>query len=307
MKKYIHIITFLLATVSLYSQQDSQFTQYMYNTINVNPAYAGSRGVMSIFGLHRRQWIGLNGAPVTSVLSAHTPLPKNTGLGVSIIKDAIGAQDQTKVALDFSYTIPVSETTKLSFGLKGSMNMLNIDFNKLDIQNGNDPRLQQNIDNRFTPNIGAGAYLHGQKGYVGLSVPQIIETQHFDGYAKDGINQIATERLHYYLIGGYVFNLNDNLKFKPATLTKVVMGAPLQLDLSANFLINQKFTAGLAYRLNSSFSALLGFQANDQLFIGYSYDLETTKLATYNTGSHELFLRYELFNNIGKVISPRFF
>ena len=289
MKKYIIITTILLATVSLYSQQDSQFSQYMYNTINVNPAYAGSRGLMSIFGFH------------------HTPLPKNTGLGVSVIKDAIGAQDQTKVAADFSYTIPVSENTKLSFGIKGSLNMQNIDFTKLNIKDPTDPRLQQNIDNRFNPNIGAGAYLHSENGYVGLSVPQIIETQHYDGYAKENINQIATERLHYYLIGGYVFKLNDNLKFKPATLTKVVLGAPLQVDLSANFLINQKFTAGLAYRSSNTMSALLGFQITEQFYAGYSYDLETSKLATYNYGSHEVFLRYELFNNIGKAVSPRFF
>lgn len=302
------IITILLfGTLSLYSQQDAQFTQYMYNTINVNPAYAGSRGVASLFALHRQQWVGLSGAPVTSAFSAHTPLAHNTGVGVGIVKDAIGAQDQTKVAADFSYTIQVSESTKLSFGIKGTLDMLNIDFTKLNIQDASDPRLQNNIDKRVNPNIGAGAYLHGQKGYVGLSVPQMIETLQYNAYANPASSQIAKERLHYYLIGGYVFEINDNLKFKPATLTKVVLGAPLQLDLSANFLINQKFTAGIAYRLNAAFSGLVGFQITDQLFAGYSYDQDTTRLAKYNSGSHEIFLRYELFTNYGKIISPRFF
>ena len=304
MKTRITIILGLLS-LSLYSQQDSQFTQYMYNTIGVNPAYAGSRGVMSLFGIHRQQWVGLDGAPVTTAVSAHTPLPKNTGLGVSIVKDAIGAQDETNVAVDFSYTIHTSETVKLSFGLKGSMNMLNIDYTKLNINDPSDPRLQTNIDKRFSPNVGAGVYLHGNKGYVGLSVPRMIQTDHFNQGVVGGY--MAKERLHYYLIGGYVFDLNETLKFKPAVLNKVVMGAPIQTDISANFMFNQRFVAGVAYRVSAAFSALTGFQINDQLFVGYSYDADTNRLAKYNTGSHEIFLRYELFRNHGRIISPRFF
>ena len=304
MKTRITIILGLLS-LSLYSQQDSQFTQYMYNTIGVNPAYAGSRGVMSLFGIHRQQWVGLDGAPVTTAVSAHTPLPKNTGLGVSIVKDAIGAQDETNVAVDFSYTIHTSETVKLSFGIKGSMNMLNIDYTKLNINDPSDPRLQTNIDKRFSPNVGAGVYLHGNKGYVGLSVPRMIQTDHFNQGVVGGY--MAKERLHYYLIGGYVFDLNETLKFKPAVLNKVVMGAPLQTDISANFMFNQRFVAGVAYRVSAAFSALTGFQINDQLFVGYSYDADTNRLAKYNTGSHEIFLRYELFRNHGRIISPRFF
>lgn len=301
-----HIITLvLLFTVSLYSQQDSQYTQYMYNTINVNPAYAGSRGVTSLFGLHRQQWVGLSGAPVTSIFSAHTALPKNTGAGLTVIKDAIGAQDETTVAGDFSYTIYVQDHVKLSFGLKASINMLSIDFTKLNIRDGQDPRLQ-NIDNRFSPNIGAGVYLHGKKGYLGLSVPQFLKTEHFKENPSGG-STVATERMHSYFIGGYVFDLQENLKFKPAILTKLVAGAPLQVDLSANFLINEKFTAGLAYRLSGAISGIVGFQINDPLYIGYAYDAETSALSQYNGGSHEIFLRYELFRNYGKITSPRFF
>lgn len=299
------ITLLLLATVSLYSQQDSQFTQYMYNTINVNPAYAGSRGVTSLFALHRQQWVGLSGAPVTSVFSGHTALAHNTGAGLTIIKDAIGAQDQTSIAGDFSYTIYVAENVKLSFGLKASLNMLNIDFTKLNIQDGQDPRLQ-NLNNRTNPNIGAGAYLHGKKGYVGLSVPQFLETEQFKENPS-GSSTTAKQRMHTYFIGGYVFDLKDNLKFKPAVLSKLVAGAPLQVDLSANFLIDQKLTLGLAYRLSKTVSALVGFQINEQLYAGYAYDAEATALSKYNGGSHEIFLRYELFKNYGKITSPRFF
>jgi type IX secretion system PorP/SprF family membrane protein len=303
--KIIAII--LLITGSLYSQQDAQFTQYMYNTIAINPAYAGSRGAMSMFAVHRQQWIGINGGPVTTGVSAHTPLPKNTGLGVSINKDAIGAHEQTNVAVDFSYTIHTSETVKLSFGLKGSMNMLNIDYTKLRVYDATDVRLQDNIDKRSNPNIGAGVYLHGKKGYVGLSVPHIIQNVYFNSTVNPSTGQIAKERLHYYLISGYVFELNDNLKFKPAMLNKVVMGAPVQTDISANFMYNQKFILGAAYRLSGAISALAGFQITDQLFAGYSYDAEVTPLAKYNSGSHEIFIRYELFSNPSRVVSPRFF
>ena len=305
MKRIISTLLVLIS-VQLYSQQDAQFTQYMYNTININPAYAGSRGVTSLFLSHRQQWIGFAGAPVTSVLSGHTALPKNTGLGVSLVRDAIGAQGETAMNVDFSYTIYLSEKTKLSFGLKGSLNQLDVDFTKLNIYDGTDPRVQTNIDNKFSPNIGGGIYLHGGKGYFGVSVPKFIESEHFDSSAGPS-GYISSERLHYYIIGGYVFNLNDNLKFKPAVLNKIVLGAPAQVDLSANFLINQKFTAGIAYRLSGAASALFGFQINDQLYIGYSYDTELTRLKKTNAGSHEIFLRYELFKDYGRVISPRFF
>jgi type IX secretion system PorP/SprF family membrane protein len=187
------------------------------------------------------------------------------------------------------------------------MNMLNIDYTKLTINDPSDPRLQTNIDKRFSPNVGAGVYLHGNKGYVGLSVPQMIQTEHFNQGITAGSSYMAKERLHYYLIGGYVFDLNETLKFKPAVLNKIVMGAPLQTDISANFMFNQRFVAGVAYRVSAAFSALTGFQINDQLFVGYSYDADTNRLAKYNTGSHEIFLRYELFRNHGRIISPRFF
>lgn len=280
----------------------------MYNTSVVNPAYAGSREALSIFGLHRSQWVGLEGAPSTNNLSINSPIGKNVGLGLTVVNDKIGPADENSFAVDFSYGFNVSESYKLSFGLKGSANILNVDFTKLNIYNPGDPRFQDNIDNRFTANVGAGIYLNSEKTYLGLSVPYLIESKHYDGTAPSGASTfIASERMHYYFIAGHVFDLNSNLKFKPSLLTKMVEGAPLQVDLSGNFLINDKFTAGLAYRLNASFSALAGFQVSDSIFIGYAYDRETTKLADYNSGSHEFFLRFELIKKNVKIISPRFF
>jgi type IX secretion system PorP/SprF family membrane protein len=303
------VLFLLLLSGVIRAQQDAQFTQYMYNTININPAYAGSRESMSVFALHRTQWVGLEGAPVTNTLSINTPINgSNVGLGVSVVNDKIGPSDENNIAVDFSYTINASDRYKLSFGIKASANLLNIDFTKLNKYDKNDYAFDTNIDNKFSPNIGAGLYLHSDNTYVGLSVPNLLETQHFDRYAGTGANShVAKENIHYYLIAGHVFDLNADVKFKPSILIKMVQGAPLQVDLSANFLINNKLTAGIAYRWSAALSAMVGFQVSDSWFIGYAYDMETTKLANYNSGSHEIFLRYELFNSYNKIISPRFF
>ena len=293
----------LLVCLVSYSQQDSQYTQYMYNTINVNPAYAGSRGVLSVFGLHRTQWVGLDGAPTTNAFSINSPINNsNLGVGLSFVNDKIGPTVENMISADLSYTIKTSESYKLSFGIKGTANLFNLDVNKLKIQNQGDPLLQ-NLNNNFSPNVGAGVYFHSDKSYLGLSVPNFFETKRYD----DNDIAVYRELMNWYLIGGYVFDLSSKLKFKPAFLTKVVEGAPLQLDLSGNFLINEKFVLGGAWRWGAAVSAMAGFQVSDGLYIGYGYDLETTKLRNYNSGSHEIFLRFELFKRQDRIVSPRFF
>lgn len=307
MKKKMTGLVVLLFAITGYAQQDAQYTQYMYNTIVVNPAYAGSRQTMSIFALHRTQWVGMEGAPVTNSVSINTPFNESKlGMGLSFVNDQIGPSDENNIAVDFSYTIPASEKYKMSFGLKASANLLNVDFTKLDQYPGG-AIFEDNIDNKFSPNIGVGFYLHSDNSYIGISAPNLIETEHFDKSATSTTSHIATEKINYYLIAGYVFDLNPNLKLKPSLITKYVQGAPLQVDVSANFMINEKFVAGLAYRWSAAMSAMVGFHATDSWFIGYSYDFETTELAHYNSGSHEIFLRFELFNSYDKIISPRFF
>ena len=299
--KLFSFVLMFTATVS-FAQQDAQFTQYMYNTININPAYAGSRGVLSIFALHRTQWVGLDGAPVTNAVSVNTPLnATNLGLGVSVINDKIGPTHENTISADLSYTIPTSETFKLSFGIKATANLFDLDVSRLNPVD-DDPKLHD-YSNKFTPNIGAGVYLHSDKAYVGFSVPNFIETNRYD----DNEVAIFKEKINYYLIAGYVFDLNNDIKFKPAILTKMVQGAPLQLDVSTNFMFSNKFVVGLAYRWSAALSAMVGFQVTDGLYIGYGYDHETTNLNRYNSGSHEIFLRYELFKNNNKIITPRFF
>ena len=299
----IKIILLLVATTG-FAQQESQYTHYMYNTININPAYAGCRGVTSIFGLHRTQWVGLDGAPTTNAFSINTPFENSKiGLGVSFVNDKIGASNQNNIAVDMSYTIQTSENYDLSFGIKASGDLLNVDYTKLNRYDLNNPLFQNNIDNAFSPNIGAGLYYHSDKLYLGFSVPKFLVTKHFD----DNRSSSVENRLHYYLMAGYVFEVSPSVKFKPTFLTKMVTGAPLQVDLSTNVLLQDKFTMGLSYRWSAAVTAMAGIQISEGLLVGYSYDFDTTSLANYNSGSHEIFLRFELVNIRRRIVTPRFF
>ncbi|GAA4311737.1 type IX secretion system membrane protein PorP/SprF [Pontixanthobacter gangjinensis] len=303
MKKYLIIFIFI-AGISGYSQQDAQYTQYLYNTSLFNPAYVGSEDFLKISGVYRSQWVGLDGAPETLSLSINDQIGKNVGIGGSIISDKVGPSDETIINADFSYTLDF-ENKALAFGLKASANILNVDFSQLTGSDA-DTEFQENIDNRFTPNIGAGVYFYSDNYYLGLSVPQMLETSH---YERNDVREtyLAKERFHTYFMGGYVFELSNELKLKPAYLLKVTDGAPLQFDLSANFLFLERFTLGASYRLNSAVSALAGFQVFDNVFVGYSYDADTTELRSYNSGSHEIVLKFDISNTLNKYMSPRFF
>ncbi len=303
------VLLFILATISLWSQQDAQYTQYMYNTISINPAYAGSRGNMSMGLLYRSQWVGLDGAPKTQTFNFHTPIGyRGVGVGFSVVNDVIGPTSETYFDGDFSYTLYTSVEGRLSFGLKASAHLLDVRFSELNQDNssGVDPSLQEDIDNKFSPNIGAGIYYRTNKFYAGISIPRILETTHF----KEGSNPTtANEQMHLYLMTGYVFDINNFIKFKPTLLTKAVKGAPLQVDLSANFMFNNKFILGAAYRWDAAFSGMFGFQVSEDIMIGLAYDKETTELgnAAFNDGSFEIMIRYDFIKTKNNLKSPRFF
>lgn len=304
--KLTSVMLFILTTLGVINesnaQQDSQYTMYMYNTANINPAYAGSRETLTAFILHRSQWMGLDGAPITNSFAINAPLgDSNFGWGISFVNDQLGPTSENEISADLAYFIQISDNFKLSLGLKGTANLFKLDISELDIYDPLDPQFQ-NMNTEFSPNVGTGLYLFSDKAYLGLSVPNLFETYNYN----DNDTQINKEKMHFYLIGGYVFDLSENLKFKPAFLSKAVEGSPLQTDITGNFLIHDKLTLGISYRWDASVSGLAGFQISESWFIGYGYDMETTELANYNSGSHEIFLRYEFFNN-NRISDPRFF
>lgn len=305
------LIVFLVLSTIVSAQQDPQYTQYMYNTQVVNPAYAGSRGMLSFGLLGRSQWVGIDGAPKTLSFTTNSPIgtQKRMGIGLDLVLDEIGPVTESNINIDYSYTIYLSKINKLAFGIKAGIDLLNIDYNKLNIDDMSDARFQNNIENKLDPQIGCGIFFNNDVFYLGLSVPNFLTTRYYDenNLISGGSDVIASERQHFFLISGYVFSLNDNIKFKPATFIKAVSGSPLQWDISANFLFNDKFTTGVAYRWDAAVSALVGFNINENIMIGAAYDYQTTDIQDYSDGSYELILRFDIFNKEKKTISPRFF
>lgn len=311
--KFLIILMVVLFSIIVRGQQDPQFTHYMYNMSVINPAYATDNpDVMNIGGLYRSQWVGAVGGPVTGTFFAHKPLSKRVEMGVSFVHDEIGdVVNENNVYVDFAYVLPLSEKTKLSFGAKGGATFFDTNFNGFVYTDPlPDPAFQNNISKVF-PNIGAGMYLFGDNYYAGISVPNLLMTKHLE--RQSGITTTGVEAMHYFITGGYVFtfNGNDNFKLKPAFMAKAVSGAPLSLDITANALINNFFEFGVGYRKGDSVSGLVNFYVTPTLRIGYSYDYTLTNLSKFNSGSHEVFVLFDL--DFGKLSgkgydkSPRFF
>ena len=270
--------------------------------MSVNSAYTGQRKVLSYLGLYRTQWVGIDGAPKTLTFGIHSPLKnENLGMGISIVSDQLGPIREDYINLNFSYTIRLNRSTELSFGLKGGLHNLSSDFSRGNSFQNTDVAFNENIS-LFSPTIGAGLYLHSTRSYLGLSAPNFLTTEHYNDYKES----LASERLHLFLIGGYVFNIDNDIKLKPAFLIKAVSGSPLIADLSINAMFNNRFVFGLAYRWDASLSGLTGLQVNKTLFIGYAYDYNTSIGNKYTGGTHEVLLRFEL-QQINKILSPRFF
>ncbi|MBT8274339.1 MAG: type IX secretion system membrane protein PorP/SprF [Bacteroidia bacterium] len=312
MKKFIKfnlIVLVLLSFGSTFAQQLPQFTQYMYNTISINPAYAGSRETLSLVGLHRSQWVGIQGGPTTQTFSIHTPLSnEKVGLGLSFIRDELGYENFSYVYGDFSYTIQVGVETKLAFGLKGGITHYSLDQELLTDPSVMEDLYFNDVSNRLSPNFGAGAYLHTNKWYVGLSAPRILNTD-YNKSQNGQIDYVSAERVSYYLTGGYVFNISELTKFKPAFMVKATNGAPISYDLTANFLFNEKFWLGGAYRFNESagaFGAIADFQVSNSLRIGYAYEHPISDIRPYSSGTHEVLLMYEILKS-KRIKSPRYF
>lgn len=300
--KKLSIIVVLLLAFQMHGQQDPQYTQYMYNMNVVNPAYAGSKEGLSFGLLYRNQWSKIDGGPETGTFFGHTPIGNNLGLGLSVISDNIGPVKETNAYVDVSYTLNLGGEHKLAFGVKAGATFHDIGLSDIDIIDEDDIFLNQDISST-TPNIGAGFFYYTNKYYVSLSVPNLLSSVHLD---SDGRN-IGSETQHYFLTGGYVFDLSPNTELKPSVLVKSAFDAPTSFDVNLNARFFKKFEIGASYRLDDSFSGLVNFALTDGLRIGYAYDAISSDIKKYSPASHEVMILFDL--NFPKRVSrsPRYF
>jgi type IX secretion system PorP/SprF family membrane protein len=305
-KLYFIAILALSVFTEVQAQQDPNYTQYMYNMSVINPAYAGSKENLSGGLLYRSQWVGIEGAPNTGTFFLHSPVGKNVGLGLSVISDKIGPVQENNVYADFSYTLNMGGEHRLAFGLKAGATMHKVDFTTiyptLPTPSTLDPFSGSNPNATFL-NVGSGVFYYTQKYYVAFSVPNMLKAKYLDFSGT----KYGTEVLHYFLTGGYVFDVNPNLKFKPFAMVKSSLNAPTSFDVSTNFLLYDKLELGATYRLEDSFGAMVNFAITPSLKVGYAYDHVISDIKTVAPASHEFILLFDL--NFPKKVSrsPRYF
>lgn len=307
-KYLLYLLGFILSLgvfPSASAQQDAQFSQYMFNTMAFNPAYAGRSGYLNASLLYRAQWVGFEGAPQTQTLTANTAL-KNRSLAVggTLYNDVIGPEQRFGFYGTFAYRI-IFPKSKLSFGVNAGFDIFQGTFSTLDLIDNNDEAFVADVKGKFMPNAGFGIYYFSEKYYFGLSSPKLVQNSIYE--AVDGTPTNGKQLISYYFTAGYVFTINRDVKFKPAILFKFTKNAPAQLDVNLNFLFLEKFWVGAMYRHNAAWGILIQYNINDQIRFGYSLDFSTYELQSYNNGTHEFMFSYDFGYNRTKIRSPRYF
>lgn len=305
---WIFILSLCLTSFNSFGQQEAMFTHYVFNTLYLNPAYAGTRQALTVNALHRSQWVGFNGAPNTQTLTLHSPVfRKELGMGFSAIRDQIGPLNITSFTLDLAYQLKIGNKSKLSVGLKGGMNIAQSELSILEINDQTDESFQNNLQGKILPSIGFGFYYHAENYYLGISSPRILENKYKVGTSSN--NQLFNERRHYYFIAGGVFDLTETIKWRPASFVRATYGSPLQVDLTSYFVFKEFLWLGAAYRSGDAISGLLGLSFTPQLMFGYAFDWSYgMQTRVYNGGSHEVMLQYDfIFKQEEKIRSPRYF
>lgn len=303
MKKLFILSLIALSVFDLKAQQDEQMSLYMYNPLYFNPAYAGSRDAISNVAMARFQWINFKGAPMSQWYSIHSPiLHKSLGVGGHFINDQIGNRKRTSAYADISGSVQLNKKQdRLAAGVSLGADIMGYDFTNSTVNDATDPYYGKSFS-VTKPNLGAGLYYYGKKHYVGISVPRLFQT-------KAQINNIVetiTAR-HFFVSAGYVFDLNSVLKFKPSTLIKYTPNAPITFDLNASLLMYEKIWTGLMYRYNESMGVNVVYNIKPNLQVGYVYDFPINGLRTYQSGSHEIVLQYDIQPKRSVYTSPRYF
>ncbi len=307
MRSVVRSIIFCLGLLTLtvsavYAQQNAMYSQYVFNTLAYNPAYAGSRNVFSATALYRNQWSGIKGAPTTATLTADAPFKGDKiGLGIQLINDELGVTRTSGAALSGAYRITLQNDAKLSFGLQGSISKFAANFTSLDLgSGGNDPIYQQDI-NKVLYNFGSGIYYSTERLYIGVSVLDMLNNR----LGED--SSVARQSGHAYVATGYVFPLSEDFNLKTAVLLKGVKGAPVQADLNVTLWIKDVLAVGGEYRTSADVSGSMEVRVTPQVRLGYAYDRSTTSLKSFNTGSHEFMIRYVFSFDQNNALSPRYF
>jgi type IX secretion system PorP/SprF family membrane protein len=288
------------------AQQQPVYSQYMFNMLNINPAYAGSRGVLSMVSLYRGQWLGMPGAPKTTSVSLDMPInEKRIGVGVQLYDDRLGVERSTGLNASYAFRIQTSESGVLSLGLQAGILNYHANYAEVSTFQSSDPSFYQNI-NGILPTAGAGVYYNTDNFYIGASVPALLKTKLTSGNTAD-ISSITGKELHIFIASGFVSEINEDLSLKPSVLIKGTSGAPIQIDLNANLWIKDMLSVGASYRTGDSYVGMIEWQINRQLRFGYAYDKTFSNLGLYNNGTHEIMLRLEFGQSESKSVSPRYF
>jgi len=305
--KGLGILVLVIAANASFAQQDPMYTQYMFNSQTINPAYTGTWESLSFMVLARQQWAGWDGAPQTYTFSMQAPMNnEKVALGLNLISDNVGKEKKFGLYGDYSYRVRVSENTNLRMGLKAGFTNYSNNLQSYELLPGvNDPMFQGDISNKFMPNFGAGLFLYNPRYYVGLSIPKMLHNE-VEGDNPNNLS-VQAELRHYFLEAGLVFDLGEDVKFKPTFLTKATWGAPVQFDLSANFLLKEKLWLGAMYRSRAAYGFIAQWIFADKLRVGYAIDFSTTNLQNYHNGTHEIMVSYELRTLKELVVSPRYF
>ena len=312
MKKLVRFFVFLLfallfTQVKMLAQQQAQFTQYMFNTNVVNPAYAGSRGTVSALSLYRTQWVGFEGAPATLMFNVNAPFRNDLlGAGITLISEKTGPVKQTGFFSDFVFKI-IMKKSALSFGLKAGVDVFQANFSSVNTVVSNDVRFQSDISSKLLPNFGFGLYYKAERYYFGLSAPKLVQNRINSTNGNSSLTQLEVNKIHYYFIGGCVVDVNPYVKFKPTTQIKMVYGAPVSVDVNASFLFYEKLWLGGMIRLGDAVGLLLQYQFTPQFRLGYAYDFTVSKFGKYNNGTHEIMIGYDFNSSKEKIRSPRYF
>lgn len=287
------------------AQQEPLYTQYMFNTVSVNPAYAGTRNAMNMLFISRLQWTGIDGAPKTHNFTMHTPLNNyKMGVGFSIVADSYGPVNNYYFNFNYAYRINLTEKITLSMGIKGGIYNYYVDLNSINVGDV-DPSFGSNVEQKWQPNAGAGLYAYSDKWYAGFSVPKLIQT---DIGSSSSSNNLSALKQHYFLMAGYVFDINEAFKIKPSFITKMVNGAPPSTDITGQVIYQDTYWLGVSYRVEDALAFIANIQLNKQLMVGYSYDYTLSNLNSYSNGSHEIIISYDFDGFLkNKVISPRYF